>query len=245
MKLTIRLMKKGVGVLCGAFGLIVVLILLLNCFIVIKAKSDLLLPYEVKGNKRFNDVPPVLVLGAGVINNQKPSCILQKRLDAVQQINNELADVKYIMSGDHREDNYNEVGVMKKYLVDNGLDSSAIYLDHAGYSTYDSLYRLKHVFGIDKAYIVTQAYHLPRALMIAEHLDIQAQGIVAEDVATTRIKREIREVAARVKDFVVCLFNLDNRLNIEMDYLIDLNQSGDRTNNKEKLATNDRGMSQN
>lgn len=236
MKQTIRLIKKGVGAMVAILVLGAVIVLLLNSLIVIKARPNMFLPHEVAEQDHSNQTAPYLVLGAGVIDNQQPSRILKKRLDAVELIDASGSDGKYIMSGDHREDNYNEVAVMKRYLVDQGVDSQTIYLDHAGYSTYESLYRLKHVFGIDEVYIVTQAYHLPRALMIADHLGIEATGVIADEVDSTRIKREVREVAARMKDFMVCQFNLDPHLEVELDYPIDLNQSGDLTNGKQNLT---------
>ena len=126
---------------------------------------------------------------------------------------------------------------MKQYLEDHGLPSSQIYLDHAGYSTYQSLKRLKTVHQQDKAVIVTQRYHLPRALMLARALGIQAVGIAADDRNHNQVYREAREVLARIKDFLSTHLNLPLQEASEKDYAIDFSQSGDLTNRKSDLES--------
>jgi vancomycin permeability regulator SanA len=117
---------------------------------------------------------------------------------------------------------------MKQYAVDEGVNSENVFMDHAGFSTYESIYRAKEVFGVKKMIIVTQKYHLYRALYIAEQLGIEAYG-VASDYHTYvgQSMRDLREVLARTKDFVITITKP------EPTYLgdfIDIHGDGDITN---------------
>ncbi|MGN0554729.1 MAG: vancomycin high temperature exclusion protein, partial [Candidatus Fimenecus sp.] len=110
--------------------------------------------------------------------------------------------------GDHGKENYDEVNHMKQYCVDKGIDPDIIFLDHAGFSTYESMYRAKEIFGVKKMIVVTQGYHLYRAVYIARALGVEAYGVAADlqDYAlVTDIKNNLRESLARVKDFGTCL----------------------------------------
>ena len=213
------------------------LVVLINGWVLFTAERQIITIQELSEIDWLDDHVPVLTLGAGVINNQLPSPILANRLDKTLEIYQRNPRHPLIMSGDHKEDNYNEVLVMKQYLEDNGLPSSQIYLDHAGYSTYQSLKRLKTVHRQDKAVIVTQRYHLPRALMLARALGIQAVGIAAEDRNHNQVYREAREVLARIKDFLSTHLNLPLQEASEKDYAIDFSQSGDLTNRKSDLES--------
>ena len=118
-----------------------------------------------------------------------------------------LLHKKIILSGDHGKKNYDEVNVMRNYILDD-VDSNDIFLDHAGFSTYDSIYRAKYIFNAKKIAIVTQKYHMYRALYLANKLDIEAIGIVAEDIPQKIImfKNEIREILSRDKNFFQGIF---------------------------------------
>ena len=114
---------------------------------------------------------------------------------------------KIIMSGDHGREEYDEVNIMKKYAVEKGIPSENIFMDHAGFSTYDSIYRAKHIFEAKKVVIVTQKYHLYRALYIANQLGLKAYGVNADPRQYAGATyREIREILARNKDFIKCVF---------------------------------------
>lgn len=132
------------------------------------------------------------------------------------------------MSGDHGKDDYNEVGVMKQFAIDKGIPSNDIFMDHAGFSTYESLYRAKEIFQAKKVIIVTQDYHLYRALYIANQLGIEAVGVSSNPRDYSgQAMRDVREVAARCKDFLTCIFKP------EPTYLGDafpVNGNGDDTN---------------
>ena len=113
---------------------------------------------------------------------------------------------RIIMSGDHGRSDYNEVGTMKEYAVNEGVPSEDIFMDHAGFSTYESLYRAKEIFGADRIIIVSQEYHLYRALYIAKALGIEAYGVSADLRSYSgQYKRELREILARNKDFILAI----------------------------------------
>ena len=126
--------------------------------------------------------------------------------------------------------NYDEVNVMKQYLIDKNIESKNIFMDHAGISTYDSIYRAKKIFKANKIIIITQEYHLYRALYIAKQLDIEAYGIIADKRKYHgQFKRDIREIAARIKDFIKCLNKPQSKY---LGEVIPINGNGDRTNDK-------------
>ena len=148
----------------------------------------------------------VLILGAGV-RDGSPTPMLRDRLITGISLYKSGAAPKIIMSGDHGREDYDEVNVMKSYAVENGVPDSDVFMDHAGFSTYDSIYRAKAVFEADSIIIVTQKYHLYRALYIAERLGVNAVGVSADlDDYSGQLKRDLREIAARDKDFFSCLF---------------------------------------
>lgn len=109
---------------------------------------------------------------------------------------------RLLMSGDHGREDYDEVNVMKRFAVDKGVPSAHVFMDHAGFSTYESLYRARDVFKARKIIIVTQRYHLYRALYIADKLGLEAFGVPSDPRRYTgQRQRELREVLARAKDF--------------------------------------------
>lgn len=146
-----------------------------------------------------------IVLGAGIWDDE-PSPILRDRLDQAIKLYQQGSIKKLIMSGDHGRKDYDEVKVMKSYAVKAGIPAEDVFLDHAGFSTYDSIYRAKAIFSARDIYIVTQKWHLYRALYIAQKLDLKVHGIAAEIAYRGDEMRELREVLARNKDFIKCLF---------------------------------------
>ena len=213
---------------------VIAVIILINLFVILVTKANMSSEFSQMDTKYQSAEVPVLVLGAGVIDNERPSDILKARLDQALEVYQQAPDKIFIMTGDHREDNYNEVAVMKKYLVSQGIPSQQIYLDHAGYSTYDSIYRLKKIIHVDRAIIISQGYHLPRALMLAEHLKIDSVGLPAAEIDSTRSHREFREIFARLKDFAVCYLAYQPETP-EIHYAFSLNYSGDDTDSKSQL----------
>lgn len=185
-----------------------------------------------------NDYDCILVLGAGVRNGE-PSKILKERLDTGIDLYNKGLISTFIMSGDHGQINYDEVNVMKKYALDNNIPSSSVFMDHAGFSTYDSLYRAKYVFGVKKVLIVTEKYHLYRALFIANSLGIEAYGVDAtKDIYYGQTGRDIREFLARNKDFFKSLIKPKSKY---VGSSISLDQDGDVTNDNHIIISTPNG----
>lgn len=170
----------------------------------------------------------VIVLGAGVLPDGRPSAMLEDRLLAGIALYKDGAAPKLLVSGDHGRKNYDEVNSMKAYAMDREVPSEDVFMDHAGFSTYESLYRAKTVFGARRVIIVTQRYHLYRALYIARSLGLDAVGVSADARPYAgQTYRDARELLARVKDTAYCLFKP------RPTYLgasIPINGNGDLTN---------------
>ena len=210
-------------ILCALIG---IMMLSINFYVVNKTKSKIV---TEKQAKELENVDCILVLGAGILGD-KPSPMLEDRLLQGITLYNNQTSSKIIMSGDHGKEEYDEVNVMKDFAIEKGVKSEDIFMDHAGFSTYDSVYRAKEIFKAQKIIIVTQKYHLHRALYVAEKLGIEAYG-VASDPREYRgqVVRELREVLARDKDFFKCI------IKPEPTYLgdtIPVSGNGDATNDK-------------
>lgn len=136
-------------------------------------------------------VPPrrvAIVFGAGIWPDGRLSDILADRVDTAIELYRQGKVQKLLMTGDNRFINYNEPGRMRDYAVARGVPSQDIVLDYAGRSTYDSCYRASYIFGVTDAILVTQAYHLDRALFIANNLGIDAIGVAADRRDYLRIR---------------------------------------------------------
>ena len=169
----------------------------LNLYMILYSRQFKLSPEEAA---ELTDVDCIMVLGCGV-RGDSPTPLLADRLQRGVEVYHSGAAPKILMSGDHGQTNYDEVNVMKQYALDEGIPEADIFMDHAGFSTYESMYRAKEIFGVDKMIIVTQKYHLSRAVFIARKLGIEAYG-VASDYRTFggQFGRDCREILARVKD---------------------------------------------
>lgn len=144
----------------------------------------------------------ILVLGAYVHPNGQVSRMLKDRLDYGFQLYALGKAKKIIVSGDHGSKSYNEVKAMCAYLEELGVPSEDIFMDHAGFNTYDSIYRMNAIFKVDKAIVVSQAYHAVRAAYIAERLGIDVQSVASDTyVYEKMLLYRIREIGARVKAF--------------------------------------------
>lgn len=177
---------------------IIITILVINITVIMTTRNDILTEDKAK---KLENIDCILVLGAGIRGNY-PSPMLEDRLLQSISLYNNKVSPKILVSGDHMNHDYDEVNVMKDYLLGHKIPSQDVFMDHAGISTYDSIYRAKYIFDAEKIIIVTQEYHLHRALYIAKKLDIESYGIASNPrTYTNQPKREIREVLARVKDF--------------------------------------------
>lgn len=143
----------------------------------------------------------ILILGCGLRRDGFPSQMLRDRLDVgIAAYEMGLAE-RILMSGDHGQEDYDEVNAMKDYAMAQGVPSEDIFMDHAGFSTYESMYRAKAIFHCEKVIVVTQTYHLYRAIADAQAMDMEACGISANRRSFARQWYfNLREAAARVKD---------------------------------------------
>ena len=170
----------------------------------------------------------IVVLGASVFADGTPSGILQDRLDDGIALYFAGVAPKLIMSGDNGTESYNEVRVMKQYAIAQGVPSEDIFCDHAGFSTYESMYRAKYVFGCQRIVVATQTYHLYRALWSAKSLGMQATGVPSDyHEYQKQLQYDIREIPARTKDFFKAFFRVPSTY---VGEAISLDQSGDVTN---------------
>ena len=153
------------------------------------------------------DADCIIVLGAGVWDNGRPSHMLEDRIKEGIALYELGAAPKIIMSGDHGRIAYDEVNVMKSYALQCGVPAEDIFMDHAGFSTYESIVRAKEIFGANRVIIVTQKFHITRATYIAERKGMEAVGVPSDPRVYATIKySEMREVFARVKDFFTTIF---------------------------------------
>ena len=158
--------------------------------------------YVLTPEEAGNGYDCILVLGCGVYGDT-PSHMLEDRLlQGIELYKNGASD-KMLMSGDHGKETYDEVNVMKNFALDRGVKSKDVFMDHAGFSTYESMYRAKEIFKAEKILIVTQDYHLYRAIYDARALGIEAYGVASNPrTYSGQLYRDLREILARNKDFV-------------------------------------------
>jgi SanA protein len=148
----------------------------------------------------------IIVLGALVWDDGQPSSMLQDRLDTAYALYKAGKAPKILVSGDHSREEYDEVNGMRRYLEDKGVPTEAIFMDHAGFDTYSTMYRARGVFVVKTAIVVTQKYHLYRALFLADSMGIDAQGVDCERYKSKyQLYYDAREIAARAKDFFTAL----------------------------------------
>ena len=183
-------MKKTIKTLLIIIILFLLTIIGINYYVILSTKNQI-------DNKNIQ-ADYIIVLGAGIKNN-RPSPMLEDRLTTAIELYNKGRSNKILVSGDHENDDYDEVTVMKNYLLDKGIPIDDIYIDSLGLSTYDSIYRAKEVYNINSAIVVTQKYHL-------YSMNLDYYGVSSDKrIYHGQGKREIREILARNKDFVNCL----------------------------------------
>lgn len=226
--------SKIFGIFLWSIIICAVIVLGLNSFVCISANS------KIKNSEEIVDKTAdcIMVLGCGV-SGSTPSPMLKDRLDKAIELYKKGAAAKLLMSGDHGGEYYNEVGVMKIYAIKNGVPSEDIFMDHAGFSTYESLYRAKELFGCQNLITVTQRYHLYRTVFLGSSLNIDICGVETENYNYGGMfYREIREILARDKDVFTALINPEPTAPIGDK--IDISANGDITNDEAflKMAKN-------
>lgn len=173
----------------------------------------------------------ILVLGCGLRPDGEPTQMLKDRLDEAVALYKHGMAPKLLMSGDHGRVQYDEVNKMKEYAMAQGIPSEDIFMDHAGFSTYESAYRAKEIFQVQSMIVVTQQYHLYRAVYDGNSLGIDTWGVPAKKVRYGgQTRRDLREVLARNKDLIYCM------IKPEPTYLgeaIPVSGNGNVTNDKD------------
>ena len=206
---------------------IAVLCVLISNIIVCSSSGRFI--YERENIKDLpSDFDCILVLGAGVYSDGTPTPMLNDRLAVACEAYNARRSDRILMSGDHLYNHYDEPGAMKKFAIEHGIESKVIFLDHVGISTYDSIYRAVNIYGAEKILIVTQKYHLYRAIYLARSMSAEAYGVSANLRSYMfQPKYTVREWGARVKDFG---FSVLQPKATYMGDKIDLSGDGDLTN---------------
>lgn len=204
MKKSIKIIIIVAGILAGLAILGVTALFSLNAMVKATTKVNIL---SVEEAATLEDVDCILVLGCGIHDDGSPSDMLHDRLRRSVELYEAGAAPKLLMSGDHSRKGYDEVDAMKSFAIEAGIPSEDVFMDHAGFSTYESMVRAKEIFQTKKIIIVTQEYHLYRAIYIAEQLGMEAYG-VSSNYRRYRNQSDMntREVLARVKDVLSCIF---------------------------------------
>ncbi len=153
-----------------------------------------------------------IVMGARAYSDGSVSFVFRDRIAGGVELLEDGTVQKILVSGDHGRKNYDEVNAALSYIKKmHGTDESLVFLDHAGFSTYDTMYRARSVFCVDDAVIVTQAFHIYRSVFIARKLGMNAVGFIPEEKnpfrKSLKLHWEARESLARVKDFFSVLFH--------------------------------------
>ena len=197
---------------------------MINLYMINVGKKGII---SINDLNEIGSIDAILILGCKV-NNDVPSLMLEKRLDKGIEVYNKM-NTKLILSGDHGTKDYDEVNVMKDYVVELGIDSTNVFLDHAGFSTYDSIYRAKNIFGVKRLVVVTQEYHMYRALYLGDKLGLDVYGIVSDDIPykSIMLKNEIREILSRDKSFFLAILKPKSKY---LGEFISLNNDGNITN---------------
>ena len=219
-------MKKVIICILVIIAIMIIGVVSINIYVKKSTKKQIKNEDECE---EITEVDCIIVLGAAVWGD-KPSPMLEDRLLEGIELYQKGVSKKIIMSGDHGQNEYDEVNIMQQFAIEKGIPSEDIFMDHAGFSTYDSIYRAKEIFGAKKIIIVTQEYHLYRALHIANRLGIEAYGVGADPRQYVgAFNREVREILARNKDFVKCIIKPNPKY---LGDKIPISGNGDNTNDK-------------
>ena len=195
--------KKGLVkriLLIGLFVIVGILVAMsaINLYVVLRSTSYI----ETETDKLNKPVDAIIVLGAGLSKDNTPSPILKDRLDTAIELFKEGISDRLLVSGDHGDEYHNEVRVMKEYAVSQGVPRNQVFMDHAGFTTYETMVRARDVFQVKSCVVVTQKYHLFRSVYIARKMGLEAQGFPSDIHITDRLDYvifEMREFLARIK----------------------------------------------
>ncbi len=190
MKLRIKL---------AIIGLLVCLLVAIINFYVYQIGKNRIIP----ALEQLPQTQAVLILGSRVYENGNMSAILKDRVDTGLLVYQKGKASKILISGDHGRTTYDEVNTIKDYLLAHGVPAEDIFLDHAGFDTYDSLYRAKAIFKVKSLIIITQQFHLPRALYLGHALGLEVYGFASDlQLYQSDLYNNLREIPARTKAFL-------------------------------------------
>ena len=184
------------------FGFLFIFVLATNIIFYVATKSYI---YDDVANAPYAQV--ALIPGAAILQGGKLSSIFLDRTNMAIKLYEANKVSKIIVSGDNSTVSHNEVDPVRLYLISKGIPDQDIFLDHAGFDTYSTMYRARDIFGVSSVIIATQSFHLPRAVFIAQRLGIQAYGIRA-DVGRVLLRNYIREALANEKAVFDLMFNI-------------------------------------
>lgn len=207
-------MEKAIRKMLVLIVILAALVLAVSAYVAASTQSDIALTYDgtdigSEESEALGSIRPqcIMVLGCAVWLDNQPSPMLQDRLDTAIALYRKGVAPKLLLSGDNSIPEYSEPDCMLQYALSQGVPESDIVLDYAGFSTYESIYRARDVFCADRMIIVTQKYHLFRALKISRSLGVETKGAAAEQRKhRAALYREMREVLARNKDLIKCIF---------------------------------------
>ncbi len=200
-----RLIRAIIGLIVVILVVVVVFIAGANIYTVASTRDDVYTVAQLEDDH----ANAIVVLGASVHSDGTPSDILADRLTVAADLYNAGAADVIIMSGDGRESHYDEPAAMKAYCVNLGVPADDIYLDDAGYNTYASMWRAQNTYGAENIIVVTQAYHLYRALSIAQGLGMSAVGVASDKGEyENQFFYSLREIGARPKDLIETFFRM-------------------------------------
>ena len=193
---------------------------LIFCLIVAIISFSIFVIMDIFGGKYILDIEDlpmncdtVIILGAGVRADGNPCDLLADRLDTGAKVYVMRICKTILLTGDNSGESYNELAVMKKWIMKNytrtNIKEEDLLVDNCGFCTYDSMKSAKNIFNIKKAIISTNEYHLPRAIFIARSFGIEAYGIASDMRQYDKMKKyKIRERVAQLKDFFLCLIKM-------------------------------------
>ncbi|HUX80867.1 MAG TPA: ElyC/SanA/YdcF family protein [Candidatus Paceibacterota bacterium] len=195
-------MKRRIGIaIMSSFSVLVAGILFTNVLFYVASK-----PYIYSTPDTAPSAEVALIPGAALTAHQTPAPIFIDRVNTAIALYKAGQVSKILVSGDNGTLSHNEVNPVKRYLLSQGIPEQDIFLDHAGFNTYSSMYRARAIFGVTSALITSQAFHLPRAVFIARSLGMQAFG-VRTNTKHILFRNYIREIFADEKALFDLVFH--------------------------------------
>ncbi len=171
------------------------LIVILNFVVIDLLESNRIYSAETVPTQKIG-----IVFGAGLLRTGEPTAVLRDRVETAAELFHSGKIRAILMTGDNSYVEYNEPAAMRQYALELGIPDDVIFLDYAGRRTYDSCYRAKQIFGVDQAILITQRFHLIRALFLCEHLGLEASGVAANNRQYRKLSNlywNVREIFAR------------------------------------------------